>query len=61
VRVSADLERDAFLLMAVMDGLSIQWLFDPDFDMTAAFNRFCDLLKSDLSSADRSVSTADTA
>ncbi len=37
------------LLMAVMDGLSIQWLLDPDFDMTGAVNRFADLLKSDLS------------
>lgn len=30
------------------DGLSIQWLLDPDFDMTHAFNRFADLIKSDL-------------
>lgn len=47
--------------MAVMDGLSIQWLLDPDFDMTAAFNRFCKLLKSDLSSTTDDVPQAETA
>ena len=49
VRAEADLNRDAALLMAVMDGLSIQWLLDPDFDMTGAFNHFTDILRSDLS------------
>lgn len=61
MRASADLDQDAALLMAVMDGLSIQWLLDPDFDMTAAFNRFCKLLKSDLSSTTDDVPQAETA
>ena len=37
--------------MAVMDGLSIQWLVNPDFDITGAFNRFAGLIKSDLSAS----------
>jgi AcrR family transcriptional regulator len=48
MRSGADVDRDSALITAVMDGLSIQWLLDPTFDVAAAFDRFADLLRDDL-------------
>ena len=48
MRSDADVDRDTALITAVMDGLSIQWLLDPAFDVAAAFDRFADLLRADL-------------
>jgi AcrR family transcriptional regulator len=38
----ADVELLAATLLGVMDGLQIQWLLDPDVDLTGAFARFFD-------------------
>jgi hypothetical protein len=35
----------AIISMAVMDGLQVQWLLDPEVDMVANFKVFGDLLR----------------
>ena len=45
IRADVDLEQLVPLLVAVMDGLQIQWLLDPQVDMRASFALFADLLK----------------
>ncbi|MGW1272294.1 TetR/AcrR family transcriptional regulator [Streptomyces sp. NPDC002491] len=52
IRPDADLDQDTTLMSAVMDGLSIQWLLNPSVDVTAAFDRFAQLLRADLAAAD---------
>jgi len=42
----ADTETFARLIVAVMDGLQIQWLLDAEYDMQATFRAFTDLLLS---------------
>jgi AcrR family transcriptional regulator len=44
-RPDADAETIAALVIAMMDGLQIQWLLDPDLDMTAGFQRFIEILR----------------
>lgn len=45
IRADADPEQIGVLILAMMDGLQIQWLLDPDsVDMTESFNLFADLL-----------------
>ena len=48
VRDDADLEVIVPLLFAVMDGLQIQWLLDPDIDMVASFDVFAKLVRDQL-------------
>jgi AcrR family transcriptional regulator len=45
--LAPDVDRDllARLLMAVMDGLQIQWLLDEELDMTVALTGFLELLR----------------
>jgi AcrR family transcriptional regulator len=45
IRADVDLEQLVPLLVAVMDGLQIQWLLDAQVDMRASFALFADLLK----------------
>jgi len=40
VRADLDVDAAARLIPAVMDGLQQQWLLEPDFDMSAAFDEF---------------------
>jgi hypothetical protein len=42
ISVEADLTRAAQLLIAVLDGLQVQWLLDDRVDMVAAFDQFLD-------------------
>ncbi len=44
VREDADMEALAPLILAVMDGLQVQWLLDPRTDMAASFEAFTSLL-----------------
>ena len=44
IRADVDLEQLVPLLVAVMDGLQIQWLLDANVDMRASFALFADLL-----------------
>ncbi|WP_238015969.1 TetR/AcrR family transcriptional regulator [Dactylosporangium sp. AC04546] len=44
-RADADAETLASLVLAVMDGLQIQWLLDPSQDMTERFALFADMTK----------------
>ena len=48
--IAADVDCDivARLLLAMMDGLQIQWLLDPDFDMARAFGTFCAAVSRDI-------------
>jgi AcrR family transcriptional regulator len=48
VRNDADLEVIVPLLFAVMDGLQIQWLLDPEIDMVASFDVFAKLVRDQL-------------
>jgi AcrR family transcriptional regulator len=48
VRDDADLEVIVPLLFAVMDGLQIQWLLDPEIDMVASFDVFAKLVRDQL-------------
>jgi AcrR family transcriptional regulator len=40
VAPTADLDRAASLLLAILDGLQMQWLLNEDFDMVGAFDAF---------------------
>jgi AcrR family transcriptional regulator len=44
IRSDVDLERLVPVIVAVMDGLQVQWLLDPEVDMLASFAVFSDLL-----------------
>ena len=48
--IAAEVDCDivARLLLAMMDGLQIQWLLDPDFDMARAFRTFCAAVSRDI-------------
>ena len=48
IREDVDLETIVPLLFAVMDGLQIQWLLDPDIDMVASFDAFANLVRDQL-------------
>jgi len=48
VRGDIDLERLVQLIVAVMDGLQIQWLLDEQVDMVASFSLLASLLKESL-------------
>jgi hypothetical protein len=45
VSQATDRELLARLLIAVMDGLQIQWLLDPSFDMRRTFEAFAGLIE----------------
>jgi AcrR family transcriptional regulator len=45
IREDVDLERVVPLIAAVMDGLQVQWLLDPEVDMVSSFALFVDLFK----------------
>jgi AcrR family transcriptional regulator len=47
-RPDADAETIATLVIAMMDGLQIQWLLNRQLDMTAAFRRFAAILRQHL-------------
>ncbi len=52
IRSDVDLEKIASLIMALMDGLLIQWLLDPDsVDMLATFNLFSNMMSAYLERA----------
>ncbi|GAA2951588.1 hypothetical protein GCM10011428_84220 [Streptomyces violaceus] len=38
----AEAESDIRALLAVMDGLELQWLLDPNMDLVGTFNRYLD-------------------
>ena len=44
IAADVDCELVARLLLAMMDGLQVQWLLDPDFDMPSAFRLFSAVL-----------------
>jgi AcrR family transcriptional regulator len=44
IRADIDLERLVPVIAAVMDGLQVQWLLDPEVDMLASFALFASLL-----------------
>jgi AcrR family transcriptional regulator len=44
LRSDLDVETAARLIIAVMDGLQVQWLLDPSVDMQAAFHALTELL-----------------
>jgi AcrR family transcriptional regulator len=48
IREDVDLETIVPLLFAVMDGLQIQWLLDPEIDMVASFNAFATFVREQL-------------
>jgi AcrR family transcriptional regulator len=48
IREDVDLETIVPLLFAVMDGLQIQWLLDPEIDMVASFDAFANLVRDQL-------------
>ncbi len=39
-----DVESEAMLILAVLDGLQVQWLLNPELDVVAALRRFVELL-----------------
>ena len=49
IRADADVDMAASLLIAIMDGLQMQWLLNPDFDMLAGFDTFLAAFRSTLS------------
>lgn len=49
IRADVDLTAAAAVILAVMDGLQIQWLLDPDIDMLAGFQTLSDALTQYLS------------
>lgn len=51
VRPDADVDMAAALLLAVMDGLQMQWLLNPEFDMLAGFDTFLATFRSTISAA----------
>ena len=46
---TVDAERAASLLLAIMDGLQVQWLLNPEFDMLAGFDAFLDAFRMQIS------------
>ena len=48
IREDVDLEAIVPVLFAVMDGLQIQWLLDPEIDMVASFDVFAKLVRDQL-------------
>jgi len=48
IRDDVDLEAIVPVLFAVMDGLQIQWLLDPEIDMVASFDVFAKLVRDQL-------------
>jgi AcrR family transcriptional regulator len=48
IREDVDLETIVPLLFAVMDGLQIQWLLDPEIDMVASFDAFATFVRDQL-------------
>ncbi|QXJ23866.1 TetR/AcrR family transcriptional regulator [Actinomadura graeca] len=48
IRPDADLDIDVVLIRALINGLSVEWLFNQDFDAVAAFDRFLRLLRDGL-------------
>lgn len=51
IRGDVDLDRLVPIVVAVMDGLQIQWLLDPEVDMAASFALFVELLERAVCSA----------
>ena len=52
IRDDIDVEQLGMLVMAVMDGLQLQWLLDPEqVDMAAAFGMFAQILNQGLHAA----------
>jgi AcrR family transcriptional regulator len=51
VREDIDLEAIVPVILAVMDGLQIQWLLDPEIDMVRGFRAFADMLRAQLATA----------
>ena len=49
VRQDADVDMAAALLLAVMDGLQMQWLLNPEFDMLAGFDTFLTTFRATIS------------
>lgn len=49
-RPPVNLERVVTVIVAVMDGLQLQWLLDPQIDMVACFELFTSLVRTALSS-----------
>jgi AcrR family transcriptional regulator len=49
IRADADVDMAATLLIAIMDGLQMQWLLNEDFDMLAAFDIFVATLRATIS------------
>jgi AcrR family transcriptional regulator len=45
IRADVDLDRLVPVIVAVMDGLQVQWLLDGDVDMAASFTLFVELLE----------------
>jgi AcrR family transcriptional regulator len=45
IRADIDLERLVHVIVAVMDGLQIQWLLDKELDMVASYSLFAGLLE----------------
>lgn len=58
IREDVDLETIVPLLFAVMDGLQIQWLLDPDIDMVASFDAFANLVRDQLAVQPAAASTS---
>jgi AcrR family transcriptional regulator len=48
IRDDVDLEAIVPVLFAVMDGLQIQWLLDPEIDMVASFDWFASVVRDQL-------------
>lgn len=48
VRAEVDVTRAAALLIAMMDGLQMQWLLNEDFDMLGAFDTFLETFRATL-------------
>lgn len=48
IREDVDLEVVVPVLFAVMDGLQIQWLLDPEIDMVASFDAFARMVRDQL-------------
>jgi AcrR family transcriptional regulator len=44
ISAEADVMREAAAIIAMQDGLQVQWLLDPSFDMLAAFDGYMDKL-----------------
>ena len=50
VRADVDVDMAAALLLAIMDGLQMQWLLNDDFDMLAGFDAFLASFRTTISS-----------